>query len=236
MILNARQTSQTITIPRWSALACLSLVLLGGCTNARQAHMAHARAPSLEEDSPLSHRGGVNPNAPYTTVDHSVHLVKRPSVVDVEAAVPCTAANLSLFESGASVDGEIRSVRLSLVNHTQQPCRLSGYPSVSLLRSDQSVIGSIVIQKVTATTIEAALHTSLPSGAAEPKLPPHSVLIAPSGEATFEVGWTSRPTCEQVASIAVAAPGTIQSFPVHHSLTVCEGRILLTAVTGGSQV
>jgi hypothetical protein len=221
---------------RIPGLVFLTAALLTGCTSARNAHIAQKGAPGLEEDSPLSHRGGVNPNAPYTTVDHSVHLVKRPSVVDVEAAVPCTASDLSLFESGASVDGEIRSVRLSLVNHTQRPCRLSGYPTVSLLRSDQSVIGSIVIQKVTATTIEAALHTSLPSGAAEPKLPPHNVLLAPSGEATFEVGWTSRPTCEQVASIAVAAPGTIQSFPVHHSLTVCEGRILLTAVTGGSHV
>jgi hypothetical protein len=256
------------------ALAGVTTAWLAGCTAARTAHSAHANAPGLQDDVPLASRGGSNPNAPFMVVDHTIHLVKRPALLDVNAAAPCVAANLSLFESGAHVDGDQRSVRLNLVNHAKEPCRVGGYPSISLLRPDGSLIGSIAIQRVTATTIDAALHpraaaksTPAPGtvgGQAAPApgtvgrqaAPAHSelaspavlaeqapgaqpspyVLLAPMGEATFEIGWTSGEHCDHVGAIAVAAPGTLQSFTVRHELTVCQGRILVTAINDGAQL
>ena len=216
--------------------AVAALSLLAGCTAARPSKASYAKVPSLQEDAPLGARGGANPNAPYTVVDHSARLVKRPAVFDVNAAEPCAAADLSLFESGAHVDGDRRSVRLNLVNHAAQPCRLNGYPAISLLRQDGSLIGSISIEKVTATTLDAAFHAKAAPDADKDSGPSPYVLLAPSGEATFEVGWTSGSNCDQVGSIAVAAPGTVQSFTVRHSLNVCEGRILVTAVSDGNQL
>ncbi len=219
-------------------LACLAPALLTGCNTVHANRAATAYAPGLHEDGTLNVNGGANPNAPYTMVDHSAHLVKRATLLDVNAAEPCTASSLNLFESGAHVDGDRRSVRLNLVNHAAQPCRLSGYPSISLLRQDGSLIGSLAIEKVTVTTLEAALKPKAAGGTFEDAVsrPSPYVLLAPSGEATFEVGWTSGPRCEQVGAIAVAAPGTVQSFIVHHSFSLCEGRILVTAISDGAQL
>jgi hypothetical protein len=231
------------SVTRPSLYLALACFVLSGCTGARTQHSSYATAPGLNEDAPLSSRGGANPNAPYTTVDHSVHLVKRPALLDVNAAEPCVFSDLSLFESGARVDGERRSVRLNLVNHAKAACRLSGYPAISLLRLDGSLIGNVTIQKVTATTLEAALHPGAPVDGknglietAEESQPSPEVLLAPAGEATFEVGWTSGAACDQVGSIAVAAPGTLQSFMVKHQLNVCEGKILVTALSDGTEL
>jgi hypothetical protein len=222
-------------------LACLGFAWLSGCTGARTSRSAYATAPGLNEDAPLDH-GGANPNAPYTVVDHSAHLVKRPAILDVNGAEPCAAAELSLFESGARVDGERRSVRLNLVNHAKIPCRLSGYPAISLLRPDGTLIGSIAIEKVTRTKLEAALQPAgrakvgVQAAAEVENQPAPEVLLAPGGEAAFEVGWTSGTQCDQVGMIAVAAPGTLQSFTVRHALTVCKGRILVTALSDGAEL
>ncbi len=223
---------------RIGVLACLGSAWLSGCTTARTNRSAYATAPSLNEDSPLASRGGANPNAPYTVVDHSAKLVKRQAMLDVNGVEPCAAADLDLFESGARIDGERRSVRLNLVNHAKAACRLSGYPAISLLRPDGTLIGSIAIQKITATTLEAALRPAgaVRTGAEVEERPAPEVLLAPGGEAAFEVGWTSGTLCDQVGMIAVAAPGTLQSFTVRHALNVCEGRILVTALSDGAQL
>ena len=160
---------------------------------------------------------------------------------------PCSAASLSLFESGAHVDGSRRSVRLNLVNHARLACRLSGYPSISLLRPDGSLLGNVLIEKVTATTLEAEFAKQSPHPAAVATVQVGAeqtragtspvVMLAPAGEATFEVGWTSGAgRCDQVGSIAVAAPGMTQSFSVSHPLSICEGRILVTAVSDNSEL
>jgi hypothetical protein len=219
-------------------LACLGFAWLSGCTAARTSRSAYAPAPGLNEDAPLGNRGGANPNAPYTVVDHSAKLVKRPAILDVNGVEPCAAAELSLFESGARVDGERRSVRLNLVNHAKAACRLSGYPAISLLRPDGTLIGSIAIEKVTTTTLEAAVRPAgvVKAAARLENQPSPEVLLAPGGEAAFEVGWTSGAQCDQVGMIAVAAPGTLESFTVRHSLNVCEGRILVTALSDGAEL
>jgi len=230
--------------PARLGLLCAAATLLGGCT-ARVYRPVTAAAPGLNEDAPLSSRGGANPNAPYAELDHSVHLVRRPTGVDVSTAAPCAAEDLSLFESGARIDGEHRSVRLNLVNHAKSPCRLAGYPAITLLRPDGSLIGDIAIEKLTATTVDGSLHhagaeagpaLSQPRPRTGPLIEPESVLLVPAGEASFEVGWTSRPNCDPVASIEVAAPDTVQSFTIRHAFTVCEGRIQVTAINDGTEL
>jgi hypothetical protein len=221
---------------------------LGGCA-ARVHHPTTATAPSLSGDAPLISRGGTNPNALYAELDHSVHLVRRPTLADVNTAVPCAAEDLSVFESGARIDGEHRSVRLNLVNHANKPCRLAGYPAISLLRADGSLIGNTAIEKLTATTLEASMHHSAAvavepqqstarSGATAsgPTSRPESVLLVPAGEASFEVRWISGPNCDPVASMVVAAPDTVQSFTIQHTLTVCEGRIQVTAINDSTEL
>ena len=230
--------TKTVVMASSTALAAL----LSGCAGAHSGQLAYSTAPGLHEDAPLSSRGGANPNAPYAMVDHTAHLVTRPTQVDINAAAPCAASDLSLFESGAHVDGDRRSVRLNLVNHAKEACQLSGYPAISLLRADGSLLGSLRIEKVTATTLEAAVSAPLSDASrnsASAKLtsaPSVAVLLLPAGEAAFEVGWTSGPNCDQVGSIAVAAPGTVQTFVVRHTLTVCESRIRITAMSGNTDL
>jgi hypothetical protein len=223
-----------------AGISVAALVLSLSCNEARAPHSANANAPALNEDAPLSSRGGTNPNAPFAVLDHTVHLQKRPQILDVSAAEPCRSTQLSLFESGAQMDGNHRIVRLNLVNRGNTACRLAGYPAISLLRQDGTLIGSIGIEKVTGTTIEARLkgQGNAPANAEDTSAsaPSAIVMLAPAGEATFEVGWTNGENCDQVGSIAVAAPGTIESFTVHHSLRVCEGRILVTAVSDGTRL
>ena len=229
---------QTLAATSLSALTALSV----GCAGANRGRLAYSAAPKLQEDAPLSTRGGANPNAPYAVIDHGAHLVTRPTQVDLNAAAPCDASDLSLFESGAHVEGDRRSVRLNLVNHAKEACRLGGYPAISLLREDGSLLGNVRIEKVTATTLEAAISSS-PANAAKSApsadvgpMPSPEVLLPPAGEAAFEIGWTSGQACDQVGSIAVAAAGTVQTFVVRHALTVCEGRIRITAVSDNTQL
>ncbi|HEY0786572.1 MAG TPA: DUF4232 domain-containing protein [Acidobacteriaceae bacterium] len=227
---------------RWIA-GLATATLVAGCGHGGTTHSARSNAPGLREAAPLSGRGGANPNAPFLVVDHTVQLAKRSMPVDINAVQPCGAAQLSLFESGAQVDGERRSVRLNLVNHGALPCRLSGYPAISLLREDGSLIGSIAVEKVTATRLDGALKpgTNRAAGTDAPlRAPSPLVLLAPAGEASFEVGWTGSRAdgagCAKVGSVVVAAPGTTQSFTVRHAFTVCQGRIQVTAITDSTQL
>ncbi len=175
-------------------------------------------------------------------VDHSAHLVKRPTLLDINAARPCEAATLSLFESAARVEGDHRSVRLNLVNHALEACRLGGYPAISLLRRDGTLLGNVQIEKVTEATLDASMKAPASLQLTPAKAsgqPSPMVLLSPAGEAAFEVGWTSggpNAACEQVGSIVIAAPGTRQSFTVQHELRVCEGRIRVTALSDPGQL
>jgi hypothetical protein len=237
MRMNFRRHAEASRPAMLAAITGIITLLATGCSGVRAPHSANANAPGLNEDAPLSSRGGANPNAPFALVDRSARLEKRPAVLDIGNAEPCQASQLSLFESGAQMDGDHRLVRLSLVNRGNAACKLAGYPAVSLLRQDGTLIGSIAIEKVTAVSIEA----SVKSGAAGVQgtsfeAPSPLVMIAPAGEATFEVGWKHGENCDQVGAISVAAPGTLESFTVHHPLRVCEGRIMVTAVRSGSSV
>ncbi len=221
----------------------LCVALAAGCSAGPSPRLSHGSAPALNGDVPA--RGMTNPNGPFTLAGHTPRLATRPTAVDVEAAAPCLAQDLSVFESGSQVEGVRRQVRLSLVNHGSGPCRLGGYPSVSLLRRDGTLVGTVAIEKVTSGTLTAEFTAAASQGSPEsPRSPevvesqglPVQVLLTPSGgEAVFLIGWQTGAACEEVAQIAIAAPGTTSSFRINHAINVCSGRIQVTAVDTGGQ-
>ena len=174
-----------------------------------------------------------NPNGPFTLANRSPRLTNRPTAIDVEAAEPCQAQQLSAFESGSQMDGNRRAVRLSLVNQGSAPCRLGGYPSITLLRKDGTLVGSILIDKVTASTLTADLIAA-PASDGAPGPSPQVLLPASGGRASFNIGWLTGENCDEVAQIAIAAPGTTHSFSINHPISVCAGRIQVTAVDTGN--
>jgi hypothetical protein len=207
--------------PSWvrTIAAAALCALLAGCSGAHP-HLGGASAPALD-DAPLSRSGGTNPNAPFAMLAPAHALARRPVLMDPTLAEPCTAAQLGAYESGASVAGEQRAVRISLVNHGAEPCRLSGVPAVSLVAADGSPLAQVVVER--AGVASTAGDTPEPA--------PVAVLPA-RGESEFSVRWTAGPNCPAVASIAVSAPGTTHSYLVPHPLTVCGDRIVVSQVSG----
>lgn len=213
----------------WAACALGSVLsLVCGCSSGPRPLSSHGQAPGIGDDTPLARRGGTNPNAPFALAARPPQLVTRPTAQDIEAAPPCSTPDLSAYESGSQLNGDRRAVRLSLVNHGSAACRLGGYPSISLLRRDGTLVGNITIEKITGGTLHAELST--PDQAASPAPSPQVLLDAKGGEASFNVGWTTGRDCDEVAQIVVAAPGSTQSFSINHPINVCAGRIQVTAV------
>ncbi len=204
---------------------------LAGCTAGPTPRLAKANAPLADGGGPA--RGMTNPNGPFTLVSRSPRLATRPAAIDVEAAPSCNAQDLSVFESGSQVNGDRRAVRLTLVNHGSSPCRLGGYPSISLLHKDGTLVGSITIDKMSGGTLTANL-TAAPAGESEVGPSPQVLLGASGGEASFNIGWQTGEQCDEVAQIAIAAPGTTSSFSINHPINVCAGRIQVTAMNSGT--
>ncbi|TCK74121.1 uncharacterized protein DUF4232 [Acidipila rosea] len=210
-------------------LAAALLLLATGCAHVNRNAAGSPGAPALADDAPLHTRGGTNPNAPYEVAVQKPQLVKRPAIIDINAAAPCNAANLNVFETGAKVNGAYRAVRLAFVNTGAQPCKLGGYPAISLIDQQGGPVGSISIEKVTADTLTAQLG---PAQQATFTQPSPEVLLAPRGNAWFEVGYTSSTDCPAISGIAVSAPGTLHLFTINHPLTICAGKIQVTALRG----
>jgi hypothetical protein len=188
----------------------------------------------LQEDGPQSARGGTNPNAPYLVAASKPQLVKRADGATTDAADPCDSKNLSVTEIAAAVNGKYRAVKLAFDNLGLTPCRLGGYPSISLLDKDGTPVASVVVDRVTASTLSAQLAPpSVPQNTAQTEnagKPGAQVLLAPKGEAWFQIGWSTGDGCPVVSRISVSAPGTTESFTVSHPLTICDGRVQITTL------
>ena len=200
-----------------------------GCGEGRARPSSSAMAPSLRNGEMVRVAHNVaDPNAPFSVP--SPRLAQRPQLLDINAVPPCDPSALSVFESRAEVNGTHHAVRFSLVN-SGQACRLGGFPSITLLRPDGSIVGGVRIRKISGDTMRASLtspatiHTDAGLDAPSPQ-----VLLASSEEAAFELGWTSGPRCESVSRIALAAPGSMVSMQVSRSISVCESQVLITAV------
>ncbi len=204
-----------------------------GCGEVRTRPALSATAPSLRNGEMVrTSHNLADPNAPFSMP--SPRLALRPQILDVNGVPPCDPAALSIFESRAEVNGSRRSLRFSLVNNGRA-CRIAGFPSITLLRADGSLIGGVRIRKVSADSLQASMtapSTVRSSGSVDPSLdaPSPPVLVPASASADFELGWTSGPRCEAVTRIAFAAPGSLTSMQVSRPITVCEKEVLITAV------
>jgi len=222
--------------PPLSCLSSLALAgslltmwpFLEGCSHSTHTAAMRGNAPVLlTEDAPRSH-GGTNPNAPYLMRTSSPQLVKRSDVVNGAAANPCESKDLEVTEIAAAVNGDYRAVKIAFDNNGVVPCRLGGYPSISLLGETGNPVANLVVDRVTTSSISAKLA----DGSVQPAATKQDaqVVIAPKDEAWFQIGWSTGQDCPVVSRISVSAPGSTDTFTVNHPLTVCEGRIQITTL------
>jgi hypothetical protein len=203
------------------------LPLLESCAHSTHASSLKGGAPVLlNEDAPRAH-GGTNPNAPYMVAAASPQLVKR-SGATASSANPCESKDLSVTEIAAAVNGNYRAIKLAFDNEGLAPCRLGGYPSISLLDQSGTPVANLVVDRVTASSIRARLAEGPLQTAAATR--DAQIIISPKGEAWFQVGWSTGEDCPVVSRISVSAPGSSESFSVTHPLTVCEGRVAITTL------
>jgi hypothetical protein len=191
----------------------------------------------LQEDGPQNPRGGTNPNAPYLVAATKPQLVKRSDGMTADNADACDSKNLSVTEIAAAVNGKYRAVKLAFDNQGITPCRLGGYPSISLLDQSGTPVASVVVDRVTASTLSAQLAPPSTPAPAESAGKPEAdgkagaqVLLMPKSEAWFQIGWSTGDGCPVVSRISVSAPGAAESFVVNHPLTICDGHVQITTL------
>jgi hypothetical protein len=180
-------------------------------------------------------RNVADPNAPFTLRPKTPQLAKRQQILDVNGVPVCAETQLSLFETRSRLNGNNHTLRLTLENQGTA-CHLIGFPAITLLGADGSVLPGIEIHKVSADILAASLSPSASSTETAPSGPSGEVLLPARGDAVFELGWTSGANCTQVSRLAVSAPGNTEPSYVPRQLSVCENRLMVTAVApGGSE-
>jgi hypothetical protein len=214
-------------------LACMSLTACNS-SGTRQ----NGTAPNMNGDAMPINRNVADPNAPFTLrprkAGDTPQLAARQPILDENGVPTCLESQLSLFETRSRMNGNNHTLRLTLENQGTA-CRLMGFPAVTLLGADGSVLKGITVQKVSAAALAASL-TPARAGSepgAEEVQPSPEVLLPPKSDAAFELGWSSGPGCAQVDRIAVSAPGNTQPSYVPRQLSLCGNSLLLTAVAPG---
>ncbi len=201
--------------------------LMISCAHSTRSSSFKGGAPALlNEDGPR--RGGTNPNAPYMVAAASPQLVRRSETASSTAG-PCESKDLAVTEIAAAVNGNYRAIKLAFDNEGISPCRIGGYPSISLLDQSGTPVANLVVDRVTTSSLRARLAEG-PVPAAAIAKPDAQITIDPKGEAWFQVGWSTGPDCPIVSRIHVSAPGSSESFTVDHPLTVCEGHVQITTL------
>ncbi len=200
-----------------------------GCNGTPGRVSSSALAPGMHGEERPSKARVADPNGPFTIA--APRLVARKPLLDVNGVPECGADQLSLFESRAEIHGLHHAVGFTLRN-SGAACRLSGFPSITLLGEDGGVLGSIRIEKVSRSALRAYLvDPAQAREAAMPDAPSPRILLTGQDEAAFEVAWTSGPRCAEASRIAIAAPGALSSVEIARPLQVCEDQVLITAVS-----
>jgi hypothetical protein len=221
-----------------AAVVCLALTACNS-SGSRQS----GTAPNMNGDSMPTMRNVADPNAPFTLRPQAPHLAKRQPVLDVNGVPVCVESQLSLFESRSRLNGNRHTLQLTFENQSAA-CRLSGFPAVTFLSADGTVLSGIAIQKESAEALAGWLKPQPAAGqpgasqqSGAPGVQPSAeVLLPPRGDAVFELGWTSGSECPQVSRLAVSAPGNTVPSYIPRQLAVCDQQILMTAVApGGSE-
>ena len=216
-------------------LMALSLCA-SGCNGTGAGISGNAVAPGMRGDESGTRvaRNVANPNAPFAVA--APHLAVREPLLDVNAVPGCASQQLSLFESRAEINGSHHAVRFTLQN-AGPACRLSGFPSITLLRADGAVLGGVRVEKISESAMRASLTApAMAQESAAMDGPSPQILLSTKGQAAFEVGWTSGPRCAEVSRIAVSAPGMVSAAPggtmqVARPIQICEDQVLITAVS-----
>lgn len=180
-------------------------------------------------------RNVADPNGPFFVKAAGPHLSQRQTLLDVNGVPNCTPAQLTVWESEARSNGNRHSLRFSIGN-AGEACRLGGFPSISLLRADGSVLGNVDLRRVSDSTFAASLSgaKSNPASADESLAAPSpAVLLSKDGRAGFQLGWTTGPACESVSRLAIGMPGATRAVVIPRPLQVCEDQVLITAVSSG---
>lgn len=201
---------------------CLTLCL--GCAGSHSGRIRTVAATSIAPDDAAMHP---NPNAPYLVAGMGPKLIPRAAAMDTSHAGPCDPEVLSVEEIAGDVNGSFRSVKLAFMNRGATPCKLGGYPGVSLIDAQGEVIGKISIERVTPEKVVAELSHNVPGGTGDAT---PEVMLLPHEVAAFQVAWTTGPNCSAVSRIVVTAPGSERTFGISQPLTICAGRIQVTAL------
>lgn len=212
---------------RWVAASigtgiCLTLAL--GCAGTRSGRVTTISAASVAPDDAAMH---VNPNAPYMVPGAGPKLIPRSAAMDTSHAGPCNPDVLSVEEIAGDANGIFRTVKLAFMNRGATPCKLGGYPGISLVDAQGETIGRIAVERVTPEKVIAELSHNPPGGTGDPS---PEVMLLPHQVAAFQVAWTTGPSCSSVSRIVVTAPGSERAYGIAQPLTVCAGRIQITAL------
>jgi hypothetical protein len=226
------------SVHRWSLLSMAALPLFAaGCSQTVARGSAAANAPTLGAEGQAHIRGVSDPNAPFTLVDRTKSTTTGSFSEGENAAIPCGASTLQMYEAAASMNGDARVVTLAFKNRGSAVCRLSGYPSIELQDESGVGIAGIAIRQTSALSLSGTVVGRVEDASAGA---PVDVVLRPSAEATFEIGWSSGDGCPLVSRFTVAVPGEAASgdnastfsgsFTVNHPLNVCNGEVRVTAL------
>ena len=202
--------------------------LASGCAHSPKAASMQGGAPILLPDDAPHARGGANPNAPYLVAATGPQLVKRSPSTDAATVNPCDSKDLSVTEIAAAVNGDYRVLKLAFDNQGLVPCRLGGYPGISLLDQKGTPVADIDVQHVSASSLQAEVNPGEPMQAFSKA--DAQITLSPRDEAWFQVAWKTGQGCPVVSRISVSAPGATQNFTINHPLSICKGRLEVTTL------
>ena len=173
------------------------------------------------------------PLASSSTPSKSVAPVSSASIAPTKAqALPsvrgatgagCAAAGLRVqhvSQDGAA--GHIHFV-IALTNTTATTCTLSGYPSLEML----DPAGKPMLTRISHRDVSF------------PPTPPHRVLLAPRGSASFDVGYSHVPvgsesSCPAASAVLVRVTTGGKGLRLSQSMDPCNrGAIAISALTTG---
>jgi hypothetical protein len=230
---------QQLSHLRHSVLPVTALVSLFaiGCTQRNALGNSPRVAPTLAEEHARIH-GVSDPNAPFLLIDRTT-VYKEVSTAQVDTATPnsCGAADLQVYETAAVVNGNRRILTIAFENRGATACSISGYPEVQLQDEDGNALANIAIRQTSTLTLAGTVVASTEGRAPSPVV----IVLRPSGEATFQVGWSSGEGCPVVSRLTVAVPDhaksteatkpAVESLSIDRPLTVCDGEVRVTALT-----
>jgi hypothetical protein len=228
--------------------AALALLLAQGCSQTRAPGAASATAPTLAEGTQPHIRGVSDPNAQFTLIDrtHAAPATQQVSSNDPASVSACQTSSLQVYEAAASTNGAERTLRLAFKNQGEERCRLAGSPSIALEDENGAAIASIAVRQTGESSVAGVVAApSSQAASASPATPPQvvNIVLPPSGEASFEIRWSSGDECPLVSSIAISIGGSApasraaaNNFAISRPLKVCNGEVRITSLLAGASV